>query len=388
MTVRDRTRYESLPRDRGIVRVHTPRCKYLLGRRCNCTPSYRAEAWDNVVQRRKYATHRTIEGARRWRDDARTQIKAGLVRATAAPTLADAYQEWKAAVEAGTVRSKDGERFKPAVWRAYESKFRLYILPRFGRVRVNELRLVHVQAWVHELQEQGQAARTVRNAVMPLRTFYRWARLREYVTVHPCDGLELPTGEQARERVATVAEAVRLIAAVPERDKAIWATACFAGLRRGELMALDWSAVDLAGARLRVCRSYDPGSQTYGAPKTKKGTRTVILPELLIPHLARLDRVEGLVFGPTGTTPFNDGDLRERARKAWTAASMEPIGIHECRHTYASLMIAAGVNIKTISECMGHASVQITLDRYGHLLDGALDDVKRTFDNYLASNVG
>ena len=60
----------------------------------------------------------------------------------------------------------------------------------------------------------------------------------------------------------------------------------------------------------------------------------------------------------------------KRARDAWTTASLTPIGLHECRHSYASFMIAAGVNTKALSTYMGHSSITITLDRYGHLLPG------------------
>ena len=63
---------------------------------------------------------------------------------------------------------------------------------------------------------------------------------------------------------------------------------------------------------------------------------------------------------------------------------MEPVTLHECRHTYASLMIAAGVNFKALSEFMGHAEISITLDRYGHLMPGARDEAAELLDNYLA----
>jgi integrase len=76
------------------------------------------------------------------------------------------------------------------------------------------------------------------------------------------------------------------------------------------------------------------------------------------------------VFGRSAESPFNYWSTVERAKRAWKDAKLTSIGLHECRHTYASLMIAAGVNAKTLSTYMGHSSVSITLDRYGHLLPG------------------
>jgi integrase len=75
----------------------------------------------------------------------------------------------------------------------------------------------------------------------------------------------------------------------------------------------------------------------------------------------------------------------DRAHKAWREAGLNPIGLHECRHTYASLLIAAGVNPKAISTYLGHASITITLDRYGHLMPGNEEQAAGQLNQYLAS---
>src|SRR5690242_18717732 len=78
----------------------------------------------------------------------------------------------------------------------------------------------------------------------------------------------------------------------------------------------------------------------------------------------------GLVFGAGAYRPFPGTSTITRANDAWEAAKLERITLHECRHTFASLMIAAGVNAKALSTYMGHATIGITLDRYGHLMRG------------------
>jgi integrase len=80
-----------------------------------------------------------------------------------------------------------------------------------------------------------------------------------------------------------------------------------------------------------------------------------------------------LVFGRTPHRPLDPWTGGERARRAWSAAGLTPITLHECRHTYASLMIAAGVNAKALQTFMGHASITITMDRYGKLFPGSED---------------
>jgi integrase len=75
--------------------------------------------------------------------------------------------------------------------------------------------------------------------------------------------------------------------------------------------------------------------------------------------------------------------MYERTQKAWKEAGLQKIGLHECRHTFASLMIAAGVNAKALSSYMGHSSVTITYDRYGHLMPGNENEAAQLLDAYL-----
>ena len=133
-------------------------------------------------------------------------------------------------------------------------------------------------------------------------------------------------------------------------------------------------------------------------PKSHAGHRPVpmasVLREHLIGYQLRSGRRDGLVFGTSGTRPFTPSAVRRRALTAWKTenkkrkgtglSQLEPIALHECRHTFASLMIAAGVNAKALSTYMGHASVMITLDRYGHLLPGNEEEAAGMLDVYLS----
>jgi integrase len=169
-----------------------------------------------------------------------------------------------------------------------------------------------------------------------------------------------------RARFATPHEAQLLIEAAPAEDRVLWATAFYAGLRRGELRALRWIDVDLAGGVLRVERSWDVKEGVI-EPKSFAGRRKVpiaaVLRDYLIGH--RLDSRDGLVFGRTDGTPFVTSSVSLRASKTWKGAELRPVTLHECRHTFASLMIAAGVNPKALQTFMGHSSITVTLDRYG-----------------------
>jgi integrase len=209
--------------------------------------------------------------------------------------------------------------------------------------------------------------------------------------VNPTAGLQLPAVRGRRDRIASVNEADKLLAVLPASDRALWSTAFFAGLRRGELMALDvnhvFDTTDIAST-IAVERSYDPVAGEYITPKSHAGTRRVPVTEELRGYLAAhhlgLGRRTGLLFGRTATRPFDDRALKVRAEKAWSEAGLTSITLHEARHTYASLLIAAGVNTKAISTYMGHASVTITLDCYGHLMPGNEAEAAELLDGYLA----
>jgi integrase len=83
-------------------------------------------------------------------------------------------------------------------------------------------------------------------------------------------------------------------------------------------------------------------------------------------------------------TPFAPTATDKRAKRAWSAAKLAPITLHECRHTFASLLIDAGSNPKAIQTFMGHSKIQTAFDTYGHLMPGSHDEVRERMDAYLA----
>jgi len=277
---------------------------------------------------------------------------------------------------------------------------RLRILPELGHVRLGDITRRDVQAIADKMLASGCDASTIRNALMPLRVIYRRALEDGDVAISPCSNLRLPAVRGKRDRIASPAEAAEILAALPEQDRPLWATAFYAGLRRGELMALRWEDFDLVANVLRVERSWDERDGLI-EPKSSAGRRTVPIPavlrEYLLAQKMRAGRPDtGLVFGATPERPFTPSAVWRRARDARKAANakkelgeqkLDPIGLHDARHTYASLMIAAGVNAKALSTYMGHASVMITLDRYGHLMPGNEEEAASLLDAYLERRV-
>lgn len=136
---------------------------------------------------------------------------------------------------------------------------------------------------------------------------------------------------------------------------------------------------------VRVERAYDPGARQFIAPKSAAGRRTVPLPNAAKDALDRLTPGEpdALVFTRDDGRPIDAGALGKRAAAAWHDAGLEPIRLHDARHVFASFAIAAGVNLKQLAAYLGHASISITLDRYGHLLPGSERDAAELLDRFL-----
>jgi integrase len=341
----------------------------------------------------------TLEQAKARRAEMLVENQRGRLSPSPRLTLREAFQAWHEAATASTptVLTRSGHPYKPSVLRGYESDMRLHVLPELGALRLGEVRRRDVQALVDRLLGPGFSASKVQNCVMPLRALYRHQIQRDEITVNPTTNLRLPADHSRRDRVASATEAAALLAALPEDDRALWATAMYGGLRLGELRALRWSDVDLAGGLIRLSRSWD-AKEGPVEPKSRKGTRTVPLTPALRDLLAERKAATGregeqFVFGVHADAPFTPSHIRKRAKTAWEAANVErakrqqdplvPIGFHECRHSYVSLMVDAGFSLERVGDYVGHASTYMS-ERYRHLLDGHEAEAARLFDEYLA----
>lgn len=369
----------------GIEVRHASTCPVATGGTCRCRPKYRAMVYDAGTKRRLKKTFDSLSEAKVWRQDALVEVRKGTLSAVRLPRLGEASAAWLDGARGGAIRTRSGDEYKPSAIRGYEQAMRLRVVPELGHVRLNDVRRGDLQAFVDRLLVAGHDPSTIRNTLLPVRAIFRRAIARGEVAVNPTVGLELPAVRGKRDRIASPAEAAALLNALPS-ERALWATAMYAGLRLGELLALEWSAVDLKAGLIMVERSWDPKAGPI-LPKSRAGTRTVPVPQVLKAYLAEQQLAchwsEGLIYGRSPVKPFSPNTANDRAQRAWKAAGMKSIGLHECRHTFASLMIAAGVNAKALSVYMGHSSVTITFDRYGHLMPGNEAEAASLLDVYL-----
>ena len=373
-------------RNNGIETRHSPSCPSARGARCKCTPKYRAVVYSRREKRRLTKTFRTKAEAKAWRADAQVALRTGTRSGAKSGTLSVVAAAWLAGAADGSVRNRSGDVYKPSVIRGYEQALRLRVLPELGALTLAEIQRADLQAFVDRLLEDEYDPSTIRNTLLPVRAILRRAVARGEVAVNPTTGLELPAVRGRRDRTASPEEA-RLLLGALERDRALWATAMYSGLRMGELRALEWDAVDFDRGLIHVRRTWDHIEGPV-EPKSRAGRRSVPLAAVLRADLAAHRLAcpwrDGLVFGRSAESAFNPGSVNNRADRVWKDANLERITLHECRHTFASLMIAAGVNAKALSVYMGHASVMVTFDLYGHLMPGNEAEAAQLLDDYLA----
>ena len=365
----------------GIRQRHGTNCR---GGRCQC--SWEAFVYSKRDGKKIRKTFPTQAAARTWRQESSVAVRKMLMRAPTAITVAEAAEAWLEGAREGWIRNRSGDRYKPAAIRAYETGWRVRVKPVLGSMRLSDVTRNDLQDLVDTLVAEGWNASTIVVTVASLRVVYKRALTRGEIAVNPVVGLQMPAVRGGRNRIATPQECALLLDALPSRDRPLWATAMYAGLRRGELMALRIEDVDLERGVIYVRRGWDTleGEITPKSGRERTVPINTTLRDYLEPHLLGLPWSVGLVFGLNDRSTFNGTPLLKRAARAWEAANLERITLHECRHTFASLMIAAGVNAKALSTYMGHATISVTLDRYGHLMPGNEDEAAEKLDEYLA----
>jgi integrase len=285
----------------GVRRRHARSCPALATddlASCRCRPSYQAQAGPR--RSRQTRTFQTLAAAKGWKRDVERAWEKGELATQRAPRLRVAAEDWLAKAEAGIVLARGDKPYRASTLRGYRHWMNRELYGPLADHRLDQITRGGLNALVQGLQARGLAAQTVKNVVMPLRAVYRHAMDLEQVTVNPTLGIRVPAGSGRRMRFVEPSAIGSLLGALPEGDRALWATAIYAGLRRGELQALAWRDVDLASGVITVRRSYDVPSGTTGEVKSAAGQdrRVVVcaaLREMLLEHRHCRVRDEELV---------------------------------------------------------------------------------------------
>lgn len=282
---------------------------------------------------------------------------------------------------------------RPKTWTHYESILRVHVLPTFADQPIGAIGPPEVRRFLTERTKAGAAPGTVRSARKVLRLVLATALADSAIRSNPCDGSRVAASPRAEMVFLTSEQVETLATTIDARYATLINLAAYTGLRAGEICALRVGRVDLESARITVAESVTEVQGLglhFSEPKTYE-RRTVTLPAFLAERLAhhlehRPDDPETLVFtSPEGSTLNHKNFYRRHFKPAVAAADLPTeMRFHDLRHTCAALCISLGAHPKAIQERLGHSSITVTLDRYGHLfpkldetLTLRLDDLHR-----------
>lgn len=354
----------------GVYVAHQSGCATERGGRCRCTPAYRQKVWNPAAKDGK--------GAPVWTDTVHDRNELGALAsaikkggaaikervATSGRTFASLGDEWMEGAKSGAIRKRTGRggRYSETTLHGYELDWTGTLRPKFGPRFASEIDAVEWQGFVDSLSRQGLSYSRIANIKSVASAIYGWAAVptRGHVPLNPLRAIEMPPkDENPRERVATGDEAKKLLAALPAADRAAWALAFYAGLRRAEIARLRWCDLDLDGYRLTVVTA-----------KTEAGTMRrppIAAPLRVILKAHALAQGRPNPGSKVAARSVMSGKHAERADTAWEAAGLQRLTLHEARHTYASYLMAAGYTNREIMEFMGHADLQM-VTRYAKLI--------------------
>ncbi|MCA1824459.1 MAG: site-specific integrase [Frankia sp.] len=257
-----------------------------------------------------------------------------------------------------------------------EATIRNHLLAHFGDYALGAITRMSVQSWVAKLRDEGLAPSSIAKCYHLLTAMMTAAVDEGLLRVTPCRKISLPRRAQHEQVFLSAPQVRAVLHETPERYQAFVMTAYTTGCRWSELAGLRVRHLDLLRRKLDVVEVLREasGQYSFGPPKSRASRRSISLPrqtvDALAAHLAKYPPVDGLVFTGGQGALLSRGRFRQRVwAPAVTRAKLDPRPrFHDLRHSHAAALIADGAPLKAVQQRLGHGSIRVTFDVYGHLL--------------------
>ena len=289
---------------------------------------------------------------------------------------------------------------------SYENRIYQHIIPCVGKIKLNALTQNDLQQFYAKAKKggrlqyaecfgEGLSDRMIRSIHAVCRQALEKAVSENLITVNPAIGCKLPPKKSREMQVLTPEEMQRfLIQAKYEGYFEMLLLELTTGMRRGELLALQWDDLNLDTGELNICRQvyHVKGSMQITEPKTKSSIRTIILPKVVLNVLAEYKKtVNSRWLFPSPMIedmPRNPQSVYKKFKSILERSGCKNIRFHDLRHTFATTALANGMDVKTLSSIIGHVSSQTTLDIYLHSTLEMQRQAARKIDSGIAKNDG
>jgi integrase len=321
-------------------------------------------AWviDYVDQhgKRRQKTFDLKKDAEAWSTTALHEVAQGTHARDIKTSVADIVDQW---IDHGIAEGLERGTIEPR-----KKHLKLHIAPFIGRVKLAELTTPMVHRFADQLRDAGRSVAMRRKVLTSLSSAVSFAKGRGLVAQNAVLGVKVRADARGKEKVVipSKAELKLLIDKSPDRWRPFIITAIFTGLRASELRGLRWADVDLDADVLRVTQRADAWS-TIGPPKSAAGLREVPLVPLVVNTLRHCSRDFELVFPNSRGRPFQHSNFHNFVWQPLLQICGLELKFHSLRHAATSMFIELGWPAKRIQGIMGHATIGMTLDTYGHL---------------------
>lgn len=340
--------------------------------------SYTAQV--SIDGKRVSKTFKVRKDAQDWINTINGQVKQGLTYNSARTTVNELMTEWLQIKQSKT---------RPATAESYNRLARLYILPALGKLKLQEVNAGRVQKFYSRLEADGVGKRTIELSHLVLHGFLNHAQRLGLIAQNWAALVEVPRPESREMKVWDESQ-VSLFLQYVNSDP-LYRLAFATGMRRGELIGLQWKDLDWNSGMLHVRRQvFEPegGGWNYQAPKTERGRRGIRLGKGLIESLRihysqtipQLMAIAGddwqendLIFPSAKGTPRNGYSVSKEFQRLANEAGLPTIRLHDIRHTAASIMLLHGEPPVRVAGILGQ-SVQVLLSTYAHYIP---DDQER-----------
>jgi len=265
---------------------------------------------------------------------------------------------------------------RDSTWSVYEGHTKNHFND-LDDLKINRITIAKIEQWISDRQNEGMNILTLRKILVTLGQIMAYAVRHRYISYNPARDAEKPKGQgntkKKKIRVLTPTEINAFLEAESDmKYKTLFRLAIFSGARQGELLGLKWSDIDWENNQIHIQRTFN--NNAWYDTKTETSNRKIDLGPAMMTELKKWKLAcpkskLGLIFPNGAGNPINHNNLVNRHfSPALEAAKLPKIRFHDLRHTYASLLIEQGENIKYIQSQLGHSSPSVTLNVYAHLM--------------------
>ena len=295
-------------------------------------------------------------------------------------------------------------------YEGYEAFARLYIKPLLGEYQLNKLTTNDIQKSYNYLlkkggkKKEGLSPKTIWNIHTVVRASLNQAQIEDLIIRNPIVGLKLPSKKKREMNYLTSGQMALYLGTIrTHRMYAAFVLECVTGMRRGEILGLKWNCVNFKSGELKIKETWIKsvsGKTYFSGPKNESSKRTIIIPQEVVTELKKLKKSQAaekltwgddyqkhnLVFAKENGEQMRPDTFYETHIKLIGEAGLGHIRFHDLRHSVASALIDKGFNLKDIAELLGHSSIEVTADIYGHLTKERKRDATQSLASLIPAN--